>query len=159
LRELADRVVTEIEDIDGVNNPESGASTGVPQLQVAIDNDKAATYGLTADAIQSQINMYFIGQVVTQYREEGHEIDVSIMYPGDSRPTISELENMTIATQSGAQIPLTELADFTEEDGPVTLIRQNQQAQMNVTSDVTGRDLSSVVTDIESKLGEMNLPE
>src|SRR5699024_1523708 len=88
LRELADQVVDEIEDIDGVYNPESDASLGVPQLNVAIDHDKASLYGLTADAIQSQIEMRFIGQVVTQYHEEGQEIDVSLMYPEGTKQTI-----------------------------------------------------------------------
>src|SRR5699024_4688471 len=43
--------------------------------------------------------------------------------------------------------------------GPVTLIRQNQQAHISVTSDISGRDLNSVVHDIESHLESMNFPE
>lgn len=159
LRELSDRVTEEIKEIDGVFNPESGAGLGVPQLQVEIDRDKAAVYGLTVDAIQSQIETHFIGQVVTVFREEGTEIDVSLMYPEESRQTIADLEDMKINSPTGTVLPLIDLATFKETQGPVTLIRQNQQAQMNVTSEVSGRDLSGVVRDIEAHLEAMNLPE
>lgn len=159
LRDLADRVAEDINSIDGVFNPESGTGVGVPQMQVDVDQEKAALYGLTVESIQSQIEMNFIGQVVTVFREEGREIDVTLTYPEESRQTIADLEDMKINTPTGAAIPLTELATFTETQGAVTLIRQNQQAQMNVTSEVSGRDLGSVVRDIEAYLEAMNLPD
>src|SRR5699024_1005533 len=56
-------------------------------------------------------------------------------------------------------LALTDLADFTEQDGPVTLVRQNQQSQMNVTSELSDRDLNSVVKDVEAQLEEMDFPE
>lgn len=159
LRDLAERVTEEIKGIDGVYNPESAAGEGVPQLQVEVDRDKAAHYGLTANDIQSQIEMHFLGQVVTVYREKGREIDVSLMFPEESRQTIADLEDMKITTQEGAQLPLIELATFTEKQGAVALLRQNQQAQMNVSSEVSGRDLNGVVRDIETHLEGMNFPE
>lgn len=159
LRDLADQVATDIKAIDGVYNPESDAGLGVPQLKVDVDREKAAFYGLTVESIQSQIDMYFIGQVVTTYRDAGREIDVTLKFPEASRQTINDLEDMKIAVPTGAQIPLNELASFTETQGPVTLIRQNQQAQMNVTSEVSGRDLGSVVRDIEAHMDNMALPE
>src|SRR5699024_7179041 len=158
-RELSDRVAEEIKEIDGVFNPESGSDLGVPQMQVEVDRDKAALYGLTVDAIQQQIEMNFIGSVVTVYREEGQEIDVTLTYPEESRQTISDLETMEIYAPNGAVLPLIELATFKEEQGPVALIRQNQQAFMNVSSEVSGRDLAGVVRDIEAHLEGMNFPE
>src|SRR5690625_3335643 len=159
LRELADRVTEEIKGIDGVYNPESAAGEGVPQLQVEVDREKAAHYGLSANDIQSQIEMHFLGQVVTVFREEGREIDVSLMFPEESRQTIADLEDMKVTTPTGAQLPLIELATFTEKQGAVALIRQNQQAQMNVSSEISGRDLNGVVRDIEKHLEGMNFPE
>src|SRR5699024_8379598 len=159
LRELGDQVVAEIEGIEGVYNPESGSTLGVPQLQVEIDRDKAAYYGLSTDAIQSQIEMNFIGQPVTIYREEDREIDVSLMFPDEEHETNADLEDMNVQTTEGASIPLEEIADFVEEQGAVTLVRQNQESQMSVTSEISGRDLSSVVSDIEDHLDAMNMPE
>src|SRR5699024_7246441 len=159
LRELADDIATGIQDIDGVFNPESEAALGVPQLQLEVDKEKAALHGLTVDDIQSQIDMRFIGQIVTIYREEGREIDVTLSYPEDTRSTINDLEDMKVQTNEGEVIPLIELAKFEETQGAVTLIRQNQEAQMNVSSDIMDRDLNSVVRDIEKYLDASSFPE
>src|SRR5690625_6290187 len=66
---------------------------------------------------------------------------------------------MKVHTNEGASIPLSEVAEFIEAQGPVTLVRQNQHAQMSVTTEVSDRDLNSVVSDIEKQLETLNLPE
>ncbi|MBT2216519.1 efflux RND transporter permease subunit [Virgibacillus dakarensis] len=159
LRELSDQVVSTISDINGVYNPESSAAEGVPQQTITINEDKAAMYGLTQEQITGQIQLQFTGQVATKYREAGHEMDVTMMYPEDERSQISDLQNMKITSPSGAVVPLEDVAEFKEMQGPVTLQRENQQPQLNVTSDVVDRDLAGVVSDIEATLDEMNFPE
>ena len=159
LRELADQVVTEISKVEGVYNPESSSSAGVPQMSIVIDEEIAATHGLTPDQITGQIQLQFTGQVATLYREAGSEMDVTLMYPEDERSSISDLEDLKIQTPTGATIPLSELSEFREMQGSVTLLRQNQQPQMNVTTEIMDRDLGSVVTDVEAQMERMNLPE
>ncbi|HLR68689.1 MAG TPA: efflux RND transporter permease subunit [Virgibacillus sp.] len=159
LNELADHTVEEIKDVEGVYNPESGSEEGVPQVNVDIDHDKAASYGLTADAIQQQIENRFIGQVVTEYHEAGQEIDVNLQYPDDTKETISDLEDMKIEAPSGSTVTLTDVGSIEEEIGPVTLIRQNQEAHLSVTSEIADRDLGSVVQDVQTKLDNMEFPE
>src|SRR5699024_12711913 len=66
---------------------------------------------------------------------------------------------MKIQTPTGANIPLAEVANLKEMQGSVTLLRENQQPQMNVTSEVVDRDLAGVVKDVEAELEKMNLPE
>lgn len=159
LRDFADQVVSVISSVDGVYNPESSASQGVPQMSIGIDKEKAATYGLTQQQITGQIQLQFTGQVASRYREAGQEMDITLLYPEDERSSISDLEDMKIQTPTGAVIPLGELSEFKEMQGAVTLLRQNQQPQMNITSDIMDRDLGGVVKDVETELSNMNLPE
>ncbi|MGY0691268.1 efflux RND transporter permease subunit [Virgibacillus sp. FSP13] len=159
LRELGDQVVAQISQVDGVYNPESSATAGVPQQTITINDEKAAMYGLTQQQITGQIQLQFTGQVATKYREEGHEMDVTLLYPEDERSKISDLQNMNIQSPSGTTIPLEDVAEFKEIQGPVTLTRENQQPQMNVTSEIVDRDLASITTDIEATLDDMNFPE
>ncbi|APC49713.1 acriflavin resistance protein [Virgibacillus halodenitrificans] len=159
LSQLADQVVKEISDVKGVYNAESGAAEGVPQMNIVIDDERAAMYGLSQEQILGQIQLQFTGQVATKYREDGQEMDVTLMYPEDKRSSISDLQDMKIQSSSGATIPLEEVAEFDEMNGPATLLRENQQPQMNVTSQVVDRDLGSVVSDVESNLEGLNLPE
>src|SRR5699024_1041116 len=67
--------------------------------------------------------------------------------------------DMKIQTPTGVAVPLNEVADFEETLGPVALSRQNQQPQMNITSDIVDRDLGSIVSDVETVIGNMSLPE
>jgi len=159
LRELSQEVVDEISEVEGVFNPTSAATEGIPQMAIHVDEGKAATYGLTEEQIISQIQLQFNGQMATVYREAGQEMDVRLFYPEDKRSSISDLEDMDIQTPAGSVISLDEIASFEQQEGPVALIRENQQPQMNVTSDISGRDLGSVSQDISTKLAGMDFPE
>ncbi|MFC2949142.1 efflux RND transporter permease subunit [Virgibacillus sediminis] len=159
LRDISADIVEEISQVDGVFNPNSGASDAVPQMAINVDNSRAAMYGLNQQQILGQIQMRFTGQVVTQYREAGQEMDVSLIYPEDARETIKDVENMQVQAPTGAAVPLSEVADLDQENGPVTLTRENQQPQINISSEVEGRDLGSVVEDVETTLDGMTFPE
>ncbi|MFD2209993.1 efflux RND transporter permease subunit [Virgibacillus halophilus] len=159
LNQLSTQVMKEISGIKGVNNLESAVTEGVPQMNIAINKEKAGMYGLTQDQVLNQVQMQFSGQVAGKYREAGHEMDITLLYPEEERSTISDLEDMKIQSQSGAMVPLEEIATFKQVQGPATLLRENQQPQMNITSDVVGRDLASVVSDVEKKMDAMGLPE
>ncbi|WP_217586435.1 efflux RND transporter permease subunit [Lentibacillus saliphilus] len=159
LRELAAEVVEEIQTVDGVYNPQSGASEGIPQMTIKVDEAAAAAYGLTEQQITAQIQMTLNGQTATRYREAGQEIDVVMMYPEENYRTISDLQDLKIQSPTGAAIPLQDVAELVQTQGPATLLRQNQQPQLNITSSVVDRDLGSVVNDIEATLDDMAFPE
>ena len=159
LRDLSEEVVNAISTIDGIHNPQSAVGEGVPQLEIDVDSERAMMYGLTEQQITGQIQMQFTGQPVTQYREAGREMDVTLLYPEDKRKTINHLQSMNIQTATGAVIPLEEVATFKETQGAISLLRENQQPQMNVTSEIMDRDLNSIVRDVEAKLEAMNLPD
>src|SRR5699024_483322 len=112
LRELAETVVEEISNIEGVHNPQSAVGEGIPQLEITVDQDRAMMYGLTEQQVTGQVQMKFTGQLVTQYREAGREMDVTLFYPEDERQTIDQLQTMNIQTPTGAAIPLEEIAEF-----------------------------------------------
>lgn len=159
LRELAEEVSDEISGIEGIHNPASAASGGIPQMTIEVDDDEAAAYGLTKELITSQIQLQFTGQIATTYRESGHEMDVMLLYPEEDRSSINDLQDLKITSQTGVQIPLDEVAELREIQGAETLLREDQQPQMNITSEIIGRDLGSIVNDVEATLDGMNFPE
>ncbi|GGD28454.1 efflux RND transporter permease subunit [Pontibacillus salipaludis] len=159
LRELADQIVWTIDQVDGVHNPESSASEGRPEIQVNVDRDKAAQYGLSYQQVMSQVQLGFSGQTATRFREAGDEVDVRIILPDEERRTISDLESMKIQTGTGEMIPLATVAELEQVQGPATLLRENQQKQVNVSSEIVNRDLGSITEDIRSELDRINFPE
>jgi len=159
LQELSRQVVTEIQTIEGVHNPTSSVSETQSQLNIQVNKEVAAKYGLTEQSVMSQVQMHFTGQTVMRYREDGDEINVRLTYPAESRESISDLKTLLIQNQQGTMIPLETVAAFEQVQAPATLTRQNQQQQVNVTSGVVGSDLGTVSAAIEDRIEAMNLPE
>ncbi|NBJ68780.1 MULTISPECIES: efflux RND transporter permease subunit [Clostridia] len=159
LRDISEQVVRDIERIDGIYNPETSASEGVPQMNIEVNQEQAAMYGLNQEQVLGQIQMQFTGQVATQFRENGQEMDVTLIYPEEQRSKIEDLHDMKIQTPQGATVSLDEVAEFKQMSGPVSLQRENQQPQMNVSSQTVDRDLGSITQDVEKTLANMELPE
>lgn len=155
LRDLSEDIAHGISEVEGIHNPETAASEAVPQMQITVDKEKAALHGLSQDDVLGQVQMQFTGQIATKYREDGQEMDVTLLYPENERSTIHDLQDMKITNQEGTSFPLEEVVEFKEMQGPVSLLRENQQPQMNITSDIVDRDLGSVVQDVEKVLTEM----
>ncbi|PWU67126.1 efflux RND transporter permease subunit [Gracilibacillus dipsosauri] len=158
LMELSDQVITAIEDVEGVYIPSSSIADTQPEMNIHIDRELAAEYGLTYQEVMNQIQVGFTGQTVMQYREGGDEMNVSLIFPEDERSTINDLENLYIQNQQGTQIPLLTIADFEQVQSAATITRQNQQRQVNISSDIVDRDLGSVMQDIEEVLDSFHFP-
>ncbi|WP_343751563.1 efflux RND transporter permease subunit [Lentibacillus halophilus] len=159
LRDISQQIVWMIEDTEGTMNVDSSASEGNPEIQVDVNRDVASRYGLSYQQVMSEVNLAFSGQTATKYKEGGNEYDVTVALPDEQRETIRDLETMVIKNAQGVDVPLTAVADLKQTQGPSEINRQDQQRQMNITSDVTGRDLGSVSQEIQSKLDQMNLPD
>lgn len=159
LNELASQVVWAISGIEGVFNPASSSSEGTSEMHITVNRELAAQYGLTYQQITGDIQMAINGQVATRFREAGAEIDVRVMLPEESRNDISDVMNLPIRTPAGQLIPLYTVAELNQVQGPVMIQRENQQRQVNVTSDVVGRDLGSVSRDVEAMLASMHFPD
>lgn len=159
LNELADQVVLSIEDIDGIVSPASSTEDSEPQLDIQVDRQKASQYGLSEQQVISEVQLAFQGQTATRYRENGEEIEVRLVTPVDEHSTIADLEQLPIETPAGSLVPLASIADVRQIEGPVTLLRENQQPQVNVTADIGERDLGSVTADVEAALERLNYPE
>lgn len=159
LEELAEQVVWMISDIPGIYNPKSSAAEGRPELQVDINRELASQYGLTYQQILSEVDLAFQGKVATRYREGGNEYDVRLILPEEQRNSIADMETLLIPTNQGTWIPLKSVAELKQVQGPAEIQRENQQRQINVTSEIMGRSLNVVAAEVQSAIQSMNLPE
>lgn len=159
LEELAEQVIWLISDIPGIYNPTSSAEEGNPELQIEINRELASQYGLTYQQVLSEIDLAFQGKLATRYREDGNEYDVRLILPEEQRDSIADLETLLIPTNQGNWIPLKSVASLHQLQGPAEIQRENQQRQINVTSDVVDRNLSMVASDVQQALSSMNLPD
>ncbi|MDQ0300126.1 HAE1 family hydrophobic/amphiphilic exporter-1 [Salibacterium salarium] len=159
LDELAQEVEFAVEQVPGTSNVDSTSGDGNPQIDLNVNRDQASQYGLSYQSVMSQVMTAFNGQVATEYREEGQEVDVQVIFPEHLREQLSDVRNMSLTAANGSSVPLRAVAELNETTGPTQIDREDQQRQVDITSDVSDRSLSEVATDVEAELNQMNMPD
>ncbi len=159
LRQISDDLIEKIEKIDGAYNVRSSMDDGTIQTDIIVDRAKAANYGISSAAIASAVNTSNSGTVGTTLKSNGIETDIRVMYPEDYIEYVKDLYSMTVKTGTGAEIPLTEVADISVSEVPQRITRENQQRFINITGSITGMSTSEVQTLISDKISDYVFPE
>jgi HAE1 family hydrophobic/amphiphilic exporter-1 len=158
LRDLSAQITEVVRKVPGTREVVSSLTDGSPELQIHIDRDKAAAYGLTPIQVSSTINAAMQGTVATQYRVEGEEVDVRVKYSGEGVQDIDYLKNLTLSNALGMRVKLSQIAVFTVEQGPISIDRYDQVRIANINGDLFNRDLKSVMDDIKAGVNKIELP-
>lgn len=159
LRDISAIIKGEIESVSGTANVATSLESSLQEFEVKVDAEKASLYGLTTGQILSSVRTSFQGQTVTKYRTGDDEIDVKLKLPEEYQEDINYLNNLRISTPTGAQVALSSVATVSKVDIPMAINRTNLTRQVSITSDLAGRDLNSVSTEIQAKLSNLNLPD
>lgn len=158
LEQIATQVVGIVKTVEGTRQVETTVSEGRPEAQIYVNREKAAYYGLGTSQVASAIKTTVSGQVATRYKVDGDEIDVRVQVPKDKRKDFEQLKNIRIVTATGQEVVLSDVAEVVIEQGPVTIGRENQQRYVEVNSDIFGRDVGSIGSEIARKLEGLSLP-
>lgn len=158
LQALAERIVEMVKAVPGTREVESSLAAAKPELQVLLDRERAGSLGLTASQIANAVRNAMAGQVATKYRIEGDEIDIRVKLVDQAAEKLSDLSGLILNTPAGQGVPLRELALIKVAKGPVAIDRENQSRVVTVSAQIIGRDLRSVVKDVQAKLSAVELP-
>ncbi|MBR2594287.1 MAG: efflux RND transporter permease subunit [Firmicutes bacterium] len=159
LREISNDLIMQISKLEGVTSVDSSAEDVVPQATIKVDRNKAGMYGLTATSVAAAIRTAVTGSTVTQYKLNGSEIDVVIKYDEDSVKYINQLGKITVTTLTGAQIPVTELAEVTIEDSSTTIARTNMKNSITITTEFKDKGNNEMTTAITEIVENYGLPD
>lgn len=159
LKIMAEEVVGIVETVSGTREVESSITEGRPEMQIKVNRDRANMYGLSVVQVASAVRTAFSGEIATRYRTAGNEINVRVILPKDYREDMQDMKKVILTSPMGNQVSLGELADFTIAIGPTTIGRENQTRIATVNSQISGRDLNSVMKDIQTKLHDYVLPQ
>ncbi len=160
LRNKAEEIRASIENIPGVVDLLVEPQVGVPQVQVNIDRANAAAVGLSAGDLAELVETAFNGRVVGQVLEQQRSYDLVVRLEDEARESLDSIRNTLIETPMGAKVPIAQVADVRSDQGPNTINRENGQRRIIVQSNVSGRDLGSVIDDVRAAVGrEVALPE
>ncbi len=144
---------------NGVTDIKSTWQTARPELQVVVDREKAASFGLTLGDVASALQTAIQGNVVTKYNDNGTDYDVRLQLAESDRNKASELQNMTLMTGSGRQVYLRQIAEVIRGSGPVEIDRKDRERLVTIIGNLTGsRSLGDATRDIESGIASLKLP-
>lgn len=135
------------------------AVTGMPQIVIQYNRPAIAQYGLNIADINRVVNAAFAGESSGTIYEGEKRFDLVIRLTGDKRKDLADVQNLLIETPAGAQIPLNSVAKIEITEGPNQIQRENGQRRIIVGFNVRGRDIQSMVQELQAKVGQqLKLP-
>ena len=155
----ANELISKVKNIEGIGDLKADKVTGLPQITVKYDYDKIALYGLNITDINQIIRSSFAGESAGKIYEDSKRFDVVVRMDAANRADITDVSNLFIPLPNGQQVPLSQVASVTFEQGPVQVSREDGKRRITVGLNVRGRDIKSVVEEIQQKLDkDLKLP-
>jgi len=158
-----DRITGEIErvlkNVPGVSSALAERLTGGRYVDVRIDRDAAARFGMNIADVQSVIGSAVGGDNVGETVEGLQRFPINVRYPREIRDSLDKLRKLPIVTERGARIVLSDVADVRISDGPPMLRSENARLAGWVYVDIRGRDLKGAVNDMQQAVArDVKLP-
>jgi cobalt-zinc-cadmium resistance protein CzcA len=177
LRATGDRIAKVLEGVPGAADVKAEPVTGLPMLEIEIDREALARYGLSQDEVQEVVRTAIGGSVAGQIVEGDRRFDIVVRLPEALRADQGAIERLPIrlprhAGEGGPEgsirhasrfetafVPLAELAELSIGTGPNQISRENGKRRVVVTANVRGRDIGSFVAEAEGRIrSEVELP-
>ncbi len=148
LRQKADQIVAVVSKVKGAADVRAERVAGLPYLRIRIRRDELARHGLDEDAVLDTIQAIG-GKPVGEIVEGNRRFALQVRFPQQQRGTVEQISNLRVGDDEGHFIPLAQLADIQEEEGPAQISREGGQRRISVEVNVRGRDLASFVADAQ----------
>ena len=158
LTKLADRVRDEMSQVRGVADLGIFPVLGQPNLNIKVDREKAARYGLNSGDVNSVVQAAMGGAVATSVLEGERQFDLVVRYTPEYRNNIDEIRNIKVGYTSpsgaNAYIPLSELATISLDTGAAWIYHESVQRFIPVKFSVRGRDLGGTVEEAQQRIAK-----
>ncbi len=158
LRSKAREIRDAMEEIEGIVDLHVELNEEIPQVQVKVDLDKAHQYGLKPGDVRRQATHLVAGEEMGDIFREGKAYDINIWSIPEARANLTDIQNLPIDKPGGGFVRLKDVADITIEPTPNIIERENLTRRLDVGANVRGRDLGSVMADVNLALASVEFP-
>ena len=160
IRETAEATRGALEDIEGLVDLTVEQSFGQPQVQVELNHEALARYGVSGDIVLDMVETAVGGRVVDTLYRDTRRYGIHVRYAPEFRATPEDLGQLFIRSSDGALLQLDTLAHIKMVEGPLQINRENNQRRWIVQGNIRDRALSAVLGDIQSAVAEkVELPK
>jgi Cu(I)/Ag(I) efflux system membrane protein CusA/SilA len=154
IQQVGEQIESALKDVPGTTSVFAERTTGGYFLDFDLKRDELARYGLTIDDAESVLMSAIGGDQVSTTVEGRERYSVNVRYLRDYRSDVDTLQRVLVATPSGAQIPLGQIADIRMRTGPGMIRDENGRLSGYVYVDVSGRDIGSYVRDAKRAVAD-----
>ncbi len=155
---LAREVMTLVEEVDGVTDARLSREIGTPEEIIVIDRQKAADMKLTVSQIANTLQTFLTGTRASNYREGGDEFWIRVKVKDAEQMSLDDLLDLTLTNNEGQPVMLRNVVHVEPRRGPVLIQRKDQERIVTVSANISGRDMGSIITDIQEKLRSLPVP-
>ena len=157
---VAREVAAIVRSTPGATDVQITREDNLPELRVQIDRDRAGILGINVAQIANTINTCINGSVASLFTNpmNGNQYNILVRLSENYRSRIDDLRDLVLTTSGGQPVRLGNIATIEKADAPVQIDRKYQQRLVEVTANVTGRDLGSVAADVQSQIDKMTIP-
>jgi CzcA family heavy metal efflux pump len=152
LRRKANEMKAAIEGVQGVQDLMVEQQIEIPQLQIRLNRDQLARYGLTSNDVNEFVETAMNGRTVSEIILGQRKFDLVVRLDDEFRQEPAKLRRLSLNLPGGGRLPLDQVASIERGSGPSTINRENVRRRIIVQCNTAGRDLNSIVTDIEKRL-------
>lgn len=158
IRAKADEIVEKLSVIEGLTELHAEFLVDIPQIEVEVDLAKAEAYGIKPGDVRRATSYMLAGVEVGDIHVVNRTYDVNVWSTPESRRNLTDIKQMLIKTPSGDYVTLEEVARVDIVSVPNSINHENMARRINVEADIEGRDLGSVVAEVEEVLGSIEYP-
>jgi len=130
---LSEDLTRKVREIDGTREIESSMEEGLPELQITINREKAAQYGLTSGGISSMVKSRIDGITASRIKLDDEEINIVIKSKLEEGRQFENLQDTSLTSPLGISVPLNQVATITLDQGPSTITRVDQERYASIT--------------------------
>lgn len=152
LRTIGSQVNDVMKTVEGIVDLQLEPQVPIEQIQINFDRAAASRYGLQVGQLSEIIETALNGRVVSQVLEKQQTFDLVVWLTPDARQSLDTIRNLLVDTPNNQKIPLAQVATINNGTGPNTINRENVSRLIVVAANASGRDLRSVVNEIQDKV-------
>lgn len=155
---LAQGVMNNLTDIEGIVSVFSSADQGRPELRVEMDRERISRVGMTTSQVANALSNAIQGNVATTFVDQGIEFEVLVETAAINKTQSTDLQELQIQTPNGGWMPLKNLANIQRYTGPSNILRINQERMVEVEANLGNLDLQTATQKARERLEAMEWP-
>ncbi len=160
LESLGQKALSIISSIKGASQPQLERIGGAANLEIKIDREAAARYGLNVSDVQEVVESLIGSKRISEMVEGEQRFPIAVRLPSALRDNIDAIDSMQLKTPGGQLVRLDQVSDIRRISGPILINRENAHRRIVVSTNVEGRDLGSFVKEAQQKITQqLALPE